>query len=79
MSDTLRVIDARIRMAQRGSERIRGVVASTPVSGIVSVTIAGTVLPAICPVSVTVAVGTVVELERPRGVGGQLHIVSALA
>jgi len=95
MSETLRTIDARIRMAQRGTERIRGVVVSAPVSGIVSVRVAGTVLPAICPVIARVGtiavsgstgtvvsairVGAVVELSRPRGVGGMLHVERVLA
>lgn len=78
MSDNVRIVDARVRMALRGTETIRGIVVSTPVARVVSVQVAGGVLPAIVPSGVTVVVGSVVELERPRGLTGQLHVVRVL-
>lgn len=79
MNDDLRTVDARVRLALRGAETIRGVVASTPVARRVSVRVAGGVLPAIVPaLPVALRVGDVVELERPRGVTGQLHVVRVL-
>lgn len=80
MSGNIRLIDQRVRMATRGFETIRGVVVASPVGGIASVRVAGSVLPAILPriPGLTLTAGMVVELERPRGVGGQLHIVRVL-
>lgn len=79
MSDSVRLIDARIRMASAGSETVRGTVVSSVVAGRVSVRVAGGILPAVVPVlPVALAVGDVVELERPRGVTGALHVVRVL-
>ena len=79
MSSNIRTIDERVRMQLRGTETIRGVVVTTPVSRIVSVRVAGSVLPAIVPqLGIDLVPGMVVELERPRGVTGQLHVVRVL-
>ncbi len=80
MSDNVRLIDARVRMGLQGTETIRGVVSSTVVGGLVSVRVAGADLAALVPASLpdALAVGDVVELQRPRGVTGQLHVVRVL-
>lgn len=78
MSDNVRIVDARVRMALRGTETIRGTVVSAPVARVVSVQVAGGILPAIVPSGVTVVVGSVVECHRPRGLTGQLHVVRVL-
>jgi hypothetical protein len=79
MSTNVRIIDERVRMALRGTETFRGVVASAPVARVVSVRVAGGLLPALVPaLPVTLTVGSVVELERPRGVTGALHVVRVL-
>lgn len=80
MSANLRIVDERVRMQLRGSETFRGVVVSEPVARVVSVRVAGGILPAIVPAlpADTLRVGSVVELERPRGVTGALHIVRVL-
>lgn len=72
------VVDQRVRMALHGTETIRAVVDSVHGSTAL-VSTGGSLLPAIVPaLPVTLAAGMVVELERPRGVGGQLHIVRVL-
>jgi hypothetical protein len=79
MSENVRLIDQRIRMGMRGQETVRGTVVSTVVGNRVSVRVAGSTLTAIVPVlPEDLAVGTVVELQRPRGVGGQVHVVRVL-
>jgi hypothetical protein len=79
MSGNLRMVDERVRMALRGSETFRGVVETTPVARVVSVRVGGGLLPAIVPaLPVPLAPGDVVELERPRGVTGSLHVVRVL-
>lgn len=78
MSTNLRMVDARVRMAMRGTETVQAVVASTPVARVVTVRLAGGLLPAVVPLGMTVVVGSVVELQRPRGVTGQLHVVRVM-
>ncbi len=79
-SDNLRMVDERVRMQMRGSETFRGVVASSPVARLVTVRVGGGLLPAIVPnmPGLTLAPGMVVELHRPRGVTGALHVVRVL-
>jgi hypothetical protein len=78
MTRALRIIDERVRLAMRGTDGHRAVVDS--VSGRVCVvSFAGGLLTAIVPaLPVTLRRGMVVELERPRGVGGQLQVVRVL-
>jgi hypothetical protein len=80
VSTNLRIIDERVRMQLRGAETFRGVVVSGVVAHRVTVRVAGGELPAIVPDlgTVTLGIGSVVELERPRGVTGQLHVVRVL-
>lgn len=79
MSADLRGIDRRIQHALRGRETTRGVVVGSPEGRIVPVRIAGAVLPAIVPVlPFDLVAGMVVELERPRGITGQLYVVRVL-
>lgn len=75
----VRMVDERVRMALRGSETFRGVVVSTVVAHRVTVRVAGGELPALVPdLPSALVVGSVVELERPRGVTGALHVVRVL-
>lgn len=79
MSDNIRLVDERVRIALRGTERLRATVAGAVVSGRVPVRVAGAVLAAVVPLGLpALSVGSVVELERPRGVTGQLHVVRVL-
>jgi hypothetical protein len=78
-SENVRLIDQRVRMGMRGTETVRGTVVSTVVGNRVSVRVAGSTLTAIVPaLPETLAVGSVVEVQRPRGITGQLHVVRVL-
>lgn len=74
----LAVIDRRVAMALAGSETMRATVGA--VSGrTASVWVGGALLPAIVPLlSATLVPGDVVEMSRPRGVGGALHVDAVL-
>lgn len=70
------VVDTRVRMALRGYEMHRGVVDSVHGTSC-TVRIGGSLLPALVA-GHTVVAGSVVECQRPRGIGGQVHIVRVL-
>ena len=77
-SEQIRLIDRRVRMAAQGTETIRATI--DRVRGTTAtVRIGRSLLPAIVPaLPVTLAAGMVVELQRPRGTGGQLQIARVL-
>jgi len=76
MSRNLQMVDQRIAMALRGSETIRAVV-DTVYGNVAWVRTGGSLLPA-WVAGHTVVAGSVVELQRPRGTGGQLQVVRVL-
>lgn len=75
-SRNLDIIDQRVRMAMRGYETHRAVVDSVHGS-VATVRFGGGLLPALVA-GHTVVAGSVVEVTRPRGVGGQLQVVRVL-
>lgn len=75
-SDQMRLIDSRVRMALRGSETHRATVDS--VQGSRCTIRLGTALLSALVAGQTVVAGSVVEVTRPRGLGGQLQVVRVL-
>lgn len=72
----MQTIDQRVRMALRGTETHRAVVDSVHGPTCI-VRLQGGLLPALVA-GHTVVAGSVVEVARPRGVGGQLQVVRTL-
>jgi hypothetical protein len=78
MTRVLRVIDERIRLASLGSE-IHGAVVDSVAGKVCVVRLAGGLVTAVVPaLPVTLRRGMRVELERPRGIGGQLQVIRVL-
>jgi hypothetical protein len=75
-SQDLRVVDSRIRMHQRGTETHRAVVVEVH-GATCTVRLLGALLTA-NNAGLAVVVGSVVEVHRPRGVGGGLQVRAVL-